>query len=59
LPGGSLSMSPMPQSRSAKSAVPSNLYTAVLAVACAVVLASAAFVAFKCFTQYGVIFGMP
>jgi flagellin-like protein len=49
----------MLQSRSAKIAVPSNLYTAILAVAFAVVLATAAFVAFKCFTQYETIFGMP
>ena len=52
-------MSAMPQSRGAKVAVPSNLYTAILAVAFGVVLATAAFVAFKCFTQYQTIFGMP
>ncbi len=51
-------MSPMPQSRPTKPAVPSNLYTAVLAVAFAVVLATAAFVAFKCFTQYETIFSL-
>jgi len=52
-------MSPMPQSRGAKVPVPSNLYTAVLAVAFGVVLATAAFVAYECFTQYQTIFGMP
>lgn len=52
-------MSAMPQSRAAKMTIPSNLYTAVLAVAVAVVLATAAFVAFKCFTQYETFFGMP
>jgi hypothetical protein len=52
-------MSPMPQSRGAKASAPSNLYTAVLAVAFGVVLATAAFVAFKCYTQYQTIFGMP
>ena len=51
-------MSPMPQSRGAAS-VPSNLYTAILAVALGVVIASAAFVAFKCYTQYATIFGTP
>ncbi len=51
-------MSPLPQSR-AKISVPNNLYTAILAVALGVVLATAAFVTFKCYTQYGTIFGMP
>jgi len=36
-----------------------NLYTAVLALAFAVVLATAVFVAFKCKTQYGTVFGAP
>jgi hypothetical protein len=48
----------MPQ-RSAKIAVPSNLYTAILAVAFGAVLATAAFVAIQCYSQYGTIFGMP
>ncbi|HNY79013.1 MAG TPA: hypothetical protein PLU87_12775 [Sedimentisphaerales bacterium] len=51
-------MSPMPQ-RSAKLSVPSNLYTAILAVALGAVVATAAFVAFQCYSQYGTIFGMP
>jgi len=51
-------MSPMPQSRGAAS-VPSNLYTAILAVALGVVVATSAFVAFQCFAQYKTIFGMP
>ena len=51
-------MSPMPQSRG-KGSVPSNLYTAILAVALGVVLATSTFVAFQCFTQYETIFGMP
>ena len=51
-------MSPMPQ-RSAQIAVPSNLYTAILAVAFGAVLATAAFVAIQCYGQYGTIFGMP
>jgi hypothetical protein len=51
-------MSPMPQ-RSSNVSVPSNLYTAVLAVAFATVLATVAYVAYQCYTQYGTIFGMP
>ena len=35
---------------------PSNLYTAVLALATGVVLATAVFVAYKCFADYGTIF---
>jgi hypothetical protein len=49
----------MPLSRGAKVAPASNLYTAILAVAFGVVLATAAFVTFQCYTQYGTIFGMP
>jgi biopolymer transport protein ExbB/TolQ len=52
-------MSPMPPSRGSKALVPSNLYTAILAVALGIVLATSAFVAFQCFTQYKTIFGMP
>ena len=52
-------MSAMPQSRGAKISAPSNLYTVVLAVALGVVLATAAFVTFACYTQYGTIFSMP
>ena len=51
-------MSPMPQ-RSSKLSVPSNLYTAILAVALGAVVATTAFVAFQCYSQYGTIFGMP
>ncbi len=52
-------MSPMPQSQRTKPAVPSNLYTAILAMALGVVIATAAFVAFMCQSQYGAIFAMP
>jgi hypothetical protein len=52
-------MSPMPQSRGGKMSPPSNLYTAILAVAFGVVLATAAYVTFACQTCYGTIFGMP
>jgi len=48
----------MPQ-RGVKITPPSNLYTAVLAVAFSVVLATSAYVAYACYTQYGTIFGMP
>lgn len=51
-------MSPTLKSRAAKAGVPSNLYTAVLAVAFGVVLATAAFVAYMCFSRYGTIFGV-
>jgi hypothetical protein len=52
-------MSPMPQSRGGKISPPSNLYTAILAVAFGVVLATAAYVTFACQVCYGTIFGMP
>lgn len=52
-------MSPMPQTRGTTVAIPSNLYTAVLAVAFAVVLATTVFVTFMCYTQYETIFSMP
>jgi hypothetical protein len=52
-------MSPMPQPRGGKVSPPSNLYTAVLAVAFGVVLATVAYVTFTCYTCYGTIFGMP
>ncbi len=52
-------MSPIPQPRGAKLSPPSNLYTAVLAVAVAVVLATVAYVTYACYSQYGTIFGLP
>ena len=52
-------MSPMPLSRGAKPSPPSNLYTAILAVAFGVVLATAVYVTFTCYTQYQTIIGMP
>ena len=51
-------MSPMPKSRAAQTGVPNTLYTAILTVALGVVLATAGYVAFTCFTQYGTIFGI-
>ena len=52
-------MSPVPQSQGVKPSVPSNLYTAVLAVAFGVVLATAAYVAVACLTRYGTIWAIP
>jgi len=52
-------MSPMPQSRGGKITAPSNLYTAILAVAVGVLLATTAYVTYACYTRYGTIFGMP
>ena len=52
-------MSPMPQTRGGKVSPPSNLYTAILAVAVGVVLATAAYVTVACYTCYGTIFTLP
>lgn len=49
-------MSPAVQSRGKKISVPDNLYTVVLAVAFLAVLATAAFVAYRCYTQYETLF---
>lgn len=39
--------------------VPSNMCTAFLAVSFGILVATIAFVAFKCFTQYGTLFKIP
>ena len=49
-------MSPVVQSRSKKMTAADNLYTVILAEAFFVVLATAAFVAYQCYTQYETIF---
>ncbi len=49
-------MSPVVQSRGKKVTARDNLYTVILAVALCVVLATAAFVAYRCYTQYDTIF---
>jgi len=36
--------------------VPNNIYTAILALATGVVLATAVFIAYKCYADYGTIF---
>ena len=52
-------MSPNGQARGKKVAVPYNLYTIILALAFCAVLATAAFVAYQCHTQYGTLFKIP
>jgi hypothetical protein len=52
-------MSPDAQIRSTKPAAMSNLYTALLAVAFGVVLATAVFVAVKCYFIYETLFKIP
>ncbi len=49
-------MSPNGQTRGGKIIASNNLYTAIIALAFCVVLATAAFVAYKCYFQYGTIF---
>ncbi len=41
-----------------KVSAPDNLYTVVLALAFCAVLATAVFVAYKCYAQYGTIFNI-
>jgi hypothetical protein len=52
-------MSPEGQIRGGKVAAPSNVYTALLGLACLAVLATLAFVAIQCYTQYDTIFKIP
>ncbi len=49
-------MSPDGQTRGKRVSVPSNIYTVILAIAFFVVLATVAFVAYTCYSQYGAIF---
>ena len=49
-------MSPVVQSGGKKITQADNLYTVILAVAFCVVVATAAFVAYQCYTQYETIF---
>ena len=48
-------MSPNGQTRAGESA-PNNLYTVILTLALGAVIATAAFVAYKCYFDYGTIF---
>lgn len=52
-------MSPALPSRGKKLSAPDNLYTVILALAFCAVLATAGFVAYKCFAQYETIFSIP
>ncbi|MHC4083746.1 MAG: hypothetical protein ACYSWZ_26340 [Planctomycetota bacterium] len=52
-------MSPNRQIRGGKVIAIDNLYTVVLALAFCVVLATAVFVAYKCYFQYETIFNIP
>jgi len=52
-------MSPNRPNRGAKPVGTDNLYTVILGLAFCVVLATAAFVAFKCYLQYETIFKIP
>ena len=52
-------MSPNGQARGKKVTVPDNVYTVVLAVAFCAILATAAFVVYTCYMQYGTIFKIP
>jgi hypothetical protein len=52
-------MSPDGQIRSGKPAPFSNLYTVILAAAFCAVLLTAAFVAYKCYFDYGTLFKIP
>ncbi len=52
-------MSPDGQSRGGKAIASNNIYTVVLALAFGIVLATAVFVAYKCYFQYETIFKIP
>lgn len=52
-------MSPDGQTRGRKLIASDNLYTVILAVAFCVVLATVAFVAYKCYVHYETIFKIP
>jgi hypothetical protein len=48
-----------PDGQVKKATATSNLYTVILGVAFCLVLATAAFVAYKCYSQYGTLFKIP
>ena len=52
-------MSPNGQTPGGKIVAPNNVYTAFLALAFCVVLATAVLVAYKCYFQYDTIFSIP
>ena len=51
-------MSPAVPSHGKKVSPPDNLYTAILALAFCAVFATAVFMAYKCYAQYGSIFSI-
>jgi len=51
-------MIPGAASHGKKITAPDNIYTVILAVAFCAVLATAVFVAYQCYTQYGTIFNI-
>jgi hypothetical protein len=51
-------MSPDGVVRPVKTVAENNLYTVILAMAFAVILVTSAFVAYKCYTQYGTFFSV-
>jgi len=52
-------MSPEGQGLGGKPVASDNLYTVILAIAFFVLFITTAFVAYKCYSQYGTIFGIP
>lgn len=52
-------MSPTRPGSSGKITASSNLYTVILGFALCLVLATAAFLTYNCYTQYGTIFKIP
>lgn len=52
-------MSAAGKTRGTKPVVSNNVYTAFLAIAVCVVLATAALVAYKCYFQYNTLFKIP
>jgi hypothetical protein len=52
-------MSPNVRNRAGRATAFSNLYTIILAFAFCTVVATAVFVAYKCYSQYGTIFKLP
>jgi hypothetical protein len=52
-------MSPNGRNRGTNVKAPNNLYTVILALAFGVVLATAAFVAYKSYTEHGAVFKVP
>ncbi len=52
-------MSPNEPNRGSQTKAPNNIYTAILALAFGAVLATAAFVTFRCHQQYETMFSAP